>query len=287
MQLADLAKNPSILAKGHRTCRGCGIPLVVRQILRVFDRPVIIVNATGCLEVTTCFGGDTSWKTPYLHTAFGCAPAAATGVAAVLKHRARNAKVVVFAGDGATFDIGLAALSGMMSRGDDVLYVCYNNEAYMNTGVQCSGATPPGALTQTTPAGNQWPAKDIMQIVAAHSPQYAAQASISHWMDLSKKAQKAFSIKGPAFLHVLSPCPLGWRSESSLTVRLAQLAVETGYWPLLSYERGKWSHDLPIANRAPVKEFLKIQGRFSERDYATIQGRVDEKWNQLGKLCEN
>jgi len=209
----------------------------------------------------------------------------------------RDANVIVIGGDGATVDIGIGALSGMFERGHNVTYICYDNEAYMNTGIQRSSATPKGAWATTAevgPAqqGKNQRRKDLTAIIAAHGVPYAAQASISHWKDLTNKAEKAFAVSGPAFLNVFAPCPRGWRIPSSMTVEIAKLAVQTGFWPLYEVEDGVWRQTVKVANKKPVAEFLKPQGRFkhlfapgNEGLLAEIQADVDRAWDDLQRRC--
>ncbi|HEX08207.1 MAG TPA: pyruvate synthase subunit beta [Thermoplasmatales archaeon] len=271
--------NPeSLLAPGHRACAGCGPAIAIRQILEASGPNTIVVEATGCMEVTTTPHPYTAWKVPWLHVAFENAAAAASGVEAAYKAlRAKGAiskdkkpNIIALAGDGGTFDIGMQALSGMLERGHNVLYVCYDNEAYMNTGIQRSSATPFGAATTTSPAGKVIPGKmrrkkPIAMIAAAHDIPYVATASIGYPADLKKKVKKALEVDGPTFLHVFAPCPTGWRYGTEQTVELAKLAVETGIFVL--YEITDENPLKPIVTkqlvkRKPVEEYLKTQGRF-------------------------
>ncbi|HEC87166.1 MAG TPA: pyruvate synthase subunit beta [Thermoplasmatales archaeon] len=271
--------NPeSLLAPGHRACAGCGPAIAIRQILEASGPNTIIVEATGCMEVTTTPYPYTAWRVPWLHVAFENAAAAASGVEAAYKAlRAKGAiskdkkpNIIALAGDGGTFDIGMQALSGMLERGHNVLYVCYDNEAYMNTGIQRSSATPFGAATTTSPAGKVIPGKmrrkkPIAMIAAAHDIPYVATASIGYPADLKKKVKKALEVDGPTFLHVFAPCPTGWRYGTEQTVELAKLAVETGIFVL--YEITDENPLKPIVTkqlvkRKPVEEYLKTQGRF-------------------------
>src|SRR6478735_4729161 len=233
------------LRGGHALCQGCGIPMVVRTVLSTIDRPTVVVNATGCLEVATSRFPTTAWNVPWMHVAFENAAAVASGVdAAQSALRRRHAlpsgadvAVVVFAGDGGTYDIGLQALSGALERGHRFLFVCYDNEAYMNTGVQRSGATPFAASTTTSPVGSDsfgkaQRRKDMTAIAVGHHVPYVAQAVAVHWDDLSRKVERAVAADGPAFLNVLTDCPVGWGHEPRLAPELLDAAVESRFWPL-------------------------------------------------------
>ncbi|HAV11593.1 MAG TPA: pyruvate ferredoxin oxidoreductase [Candidatus Moranbacteria bacterium] len=261
------------LASGHSTCAGCGIPAIVRTVLGATDEPVIVANATGCLEVTTTIYPYTAWKVPYIHNAFENAAATISGVEAAQKillkkgKIQKKAKLVVFGGDGGTYDIGLQSLSGALERGHDFLYVCYDNGGYMNTGGQRSGATPYGASTETEPAGEQSfgkakQRKDLMEIVAAHGVKYLAQACVSNLRDLEKKAKKALEIEGPTFLLVLQPCTQVWKFPTSQYVSVGKLAMETNFWPLYEIEDGKYTINYTNPNPKPIERFLETQGRF-------------------------
>src|SRR5690349_23021340 len=242
------------LRGGHALCQGCGIPLVVRTVLSSIRRPSVVVNATGCLEVATTRYPTTAWNVPWLHVAFENAAAVASGVEAAQRAlRRRNAlpgdedvAVVCFAGDGGTYDIGMQALSGAMERGHDFLFVCYDNEAYMNTGVQRSGATPYGASTTTSPAGaasfgKAQRRKDMTAIAVGHHVPYVAQAVANHWQDLSRKVSAAVSVDGPAFLNVLTDCPVGWGHEPRLMPRVLNAAVDCRFWPLYEVVDGRYA----------------------------------------------
>ena len=294
------------LAPGHATCAGCGIPAIVRTVLGATDEPVIVSNATGCLEVTTTIYPNTSWKVPYIHSAFGNAAATAAGIdaaqKALLKKKTlrqaqgkKPAKIVAFGGDGGTYDIGLQALSGALERGHDFLYVCYDNEGYMNTGCQRSGATPYGANTETQPAGTQSfgkdkQRKDLMEIVKAHGIKYLAQANVAYLDDLKRKAKKALETPGPSFLLVLQPCTSLWRFPTSDYVKVGKLATETNFWPLYEIEDGKYTINYTPSNKKPIEEFLKTQGRFkhlftsrNKNIILQIQQQIDENWEKLQK----
>ena len=280
-------------------CPGCGAPIAVRQILLAAKDPVVVVCATGCLEVSTTIFPYTAWTIPYLHNAFENAAATLSGVEAAYQNLKRKGKIdkqvqfVAFGGDGGTYDIGLQSLSGAMERGHDLLYVCYNNEAYMNTGVQRSGATPFGANTTTEPAGKvkqgkvQW-RKDLTEIMVAHGIPYVAQATIGNWSDLARKAEKAFSIRGPKFMNVLQPCRLGWGYKPEDTTMIARLAVETCFWPVYEVENGIYKINSKPKEKKPVVEYLKTQERFrhlfkpgNEHLLDEIQQGVDKRWEWL------
>ncbi|MBC7265623.1 MAG: pyruvate ferredoxin oxidoreductase [Coriobacteriia bacterium] len=302
--LKELTHREDRLAGGHRLCAGCGASIAVRQVLLgAGENPVVVGCATGCLEVSTTIYPYTSWKTPFIHNAFENSAATISGVEAAFKGLKRAGKIpadkrvkfVAFGGDGGTYDIGLQSLSGAMERGHDMVYVCYDNGAYMNTGIQRSSATPKGAWATTAQvgpaqAGKQQRRKDLTQIMAAHGIPYVAQASISHWKDLTEKAAKAFAVEGPAFINVFAPCPRGWRIPFDKTVEIAKLAVQTGFWPLYEVEDGVWRQTVKVVNRKPIEEFLRPQGRFkhlfapgNEALLAEIQADVDRAWEQLQK----
>ncbi len=309
INIRELAKKEPKLLPGHRLCAGCAAPVIVKLVLLVAEGPTIIVNATGCLEVATTIFPYTSWKVPWIHNAFENAASTAAGVDAAIKALRRRGvfkhdkvNIVAFAGDGGTYDIGLQALSGAIERGHNFLYILYDNEAYMNTGIQRSGGTPMGAATTTSPAGRVIPGKPqhkkpIADIVVAHKAPYVATATPAHWMDLMRKVKKALSIEGPKFLHVLSPCPRGWRHDPSITMEVAKIAVDTCYFPLWEYENGVWrltDRSLAIAKnpqlKKPVEEFLKIQGRFrhllqpeNRHVIEKLQEYVDAVWSDLLK----
>ena len=297
--LKELSNVPEVLAPGHRMCAGCGAPVVVRQILRGAKAPVVVANATGCLEVSTTIYPYTSWNSPFIHTAFENAAASLSGVEAAYNSLKRQGKVteeikfVAFGGDGGTYDIGLQSLSGAMERGHNMVYVCYDNGAYMNTGIQRSSATPKGADTTTTPVGKLQPGKtdrrkDLTKIMIAHGIPYVAQVAPSHWNDLYQKSEKAFAVEGPAFINALAPCPRGWRYESKDTIEMCRLAVDTCFWPLYEAVDGKITVTYKPRNKKPVADFLKAQGRFrhlfrpeNEHILEDIQSEVDRQWEEL------
>jgi pyruvate ferredoxin oxidoreductase beta subunit len=262
------------LNSGHRACQGCGEALGARYAvdaaMRATDRQLVAVNATGCLEVFSTPYPETSWQLPWLHSLFGNAAAVATGVAAALKVKGKTrTRVIAQGGDGGTTDIGFGCLSGMFERNDDVLYICYDNEAYMNTGVQRSSATPPAARTNTTMAVGPEPGavfgqgKNVPLIAMAHEIPYVATATVADLRDLESKVERAMSVHGARYLHVLVPCPLGWGSASQDTIKLARLARETGIFPVFEAERGEVTAVTRIRQRVPVEAYLKPQKRFA------------------------
>ena len=297
----DLTKK---LSTGHATCAGCGIPAIVRTVLGATEEQVIVSNATGCLEVTTTIYPATAWKVPYIHSVFGNAAATAAGIDAAQKALEKSgkikkkAKIIAFGGDGGTYDIGLQALSGALERGHDFLYVCYDNEGYMNTGGQRSGATPFGANTETAPAGSDsfgktQQRKDLMEIVKAHGIKYLAQANVAYLPDLKRKAQKALNTPGPSFLLVLQPCTQLWKFPTSEYVAIGKLATETNFWPLYEIEDGKYTINNAPKSPKPIEEFLKTQGRFKHlfKDknaevIAKIQAEVNENFEKLAKRAQ-
>jgi len=291
------------LSPGHRLCPGCGASIVVRQVLLAAPKDTIVAEATGCLEVSTALYPYSAWNRPWIHSAFENAAAVASGIDSGFKALARRGEakehpIIVFGGDGGTYDIGLQALSGAIERGHRFLYICYDNEAYMNTGIQRSGGTPLGAWTTTTQvgsarAGKQETKKDLVSIVVAHHVPYAATASISHWRDLMTKVRKALSKNGPTFLHVIAPCTRGWRFDSEKTIRMARLAVETRLFPLYEVDGGVYKITFPGSSPKPVEEYLKFQGRFSHLfqpqnagELEAIKKGVSENYRRLETLSQ-
>jgi pyruvate ferredoxin oxidoreductase beta subunit len=291
------------LTSGHRACQGCGEALGARYVLdaamRATGGRMVTVNATGCLEVFTTPFPETSWQIAWLHSLFGNAPAVATGVAAALKVKGRtDIRVVGQGGDGGTVDIGFGCLSGMFERNDDVLFVCYDNEAYMNTGVQRSGATPPAARTATTPAVGPSPGNTFGQgknaplIAMAHEIPYVATATVADLHDLEAKVMRAMQIRGARYIHVLVPCPLGWGTDASETIRVARLATESGLFPVFEAEHGEVVAVTPIRHRMPVEPYLRIQKRYAHLFtppprtdvIALIQARADRNIRRFGLL---
>jgi len=296
--LKELSLKEDYLTGGHRLCAGCGASIAVRQVLMASDVPVVVGCATGCLEVSTTIYPYTAWKCSYIHNAFENVAATISGVESAYKSLKRQGKIdkelkfVAFGGDGGTYDIGLQSLSGALERGHNFVYVCYDNGAYMNTGIQRSSATPIGAWTTTTPAGKRQIKKDLPAICADHNIPYVAQASISHWKDLTAKAAKALEADGPAFLNILSPCPRGWRHASNETVGIAKIGVQTRYWPLFEVENGEWKLNVNVREAKPIEEWLKPQGRFkhlfapgNEQLLAEVQADVDRNWEKVLARC--
>jgi pyruvate ferredoxin oxidoreductase beta subunit len=275
-KLKDLAKMEDRLVAGHGMCLGCGIPLILKIVLRATEDPLVIANATGCCEVCTTIFPRTSWNVTWIHSAFENAAATIAGVEAMyksLKNRGRIArekeiKFLAIGGDGGTYDIGLQALSGTMERGHDVVYLCYDNNAYANTGGQRSSATPLGASATTSPAGTHSPGKlqwrkDLTKILTAHNIPYVAQASPSRWQDMYNKAKKAFEVEGPAFLNILCLCPTEWKYDESKGVELAKIAVDTCVWPLYEVENGNY-----------------------KLNYKPKEKKSDEEWEELIRLSD-
>jgi len=293
------------LRGGHALCQGCGVPMVVRTVLSTIARPTVVVNATGCLEVATTRYPTTAWNVPWLHVAFENAAAVASGIdAAQVALRRRhalpadeNVAVVVFAGDGGTYDIGMQALSGALERGHRFLFVCYDNEAYMNTGVQRSGATPFAASTTTSPAGLEsfgkaQQRKDMTAIAVAHHVPYVAQAASTYWDDLSRKVERATAVDGPAFLNVLTDCPLGWGHEPREAPHVIAAAVESSFWPLYEVVDGRYALTYVPREIVPIERWLAGQKRFAHLlrpDAAVlrqqIQTTVERDWAALRARC--
>jgi pyruvate ferredoxin oxidoreductase beta subunit len=262
------------LTSGHRACQGCGEALGARYVLdaamRATDGKLVAVNSTGCLEVFSTPYPESSWTLPWMHSLFGNGPAVASGVAAALRAQGRDdVRVIGQAGDGGTVDIGFGTLSGMFERNDDVLFVCYDNQGYMNTGVQRSGATPPAAVTANTKAlgpvpGNPFgQGKNVPLIAMAHEIPYVATATVAELRDLEAKVERAMEIRGARYLHVFVPCPLGWRAAASDTIKLARLAKESGTFPVFEAERGEVVSVSKIRRRVPVEDYLRPQGRYA------------------------
>jgi pyruvate ferredoxin oxidoreductase beta subunit len=290
--MSDLLFDPKneLIAPGHSACAGCGPMISLHLMLRATGKDVVICNATGCMEVVSTKYPDTAWRVPWIHVTFENAASVASGVAEALKHKGdTKTKVVALAGDGGAVDIGFRALSGMLERGHDVLFICYDNEAYMNTGIQRSGATPYGASTTTSPAGKksigkgEWK-KDVPAIAEAHHIPYVATASIAFPADYQRKIKKALDYTGPKYIHVHAPCTTGWRYDTEKTVELAKLAVDTGMWALYEVDRGKFKMTYNPGKLKPVKDYLEPQGRFKhlkEEDIARIQEYVQAQYEKL------
>lgn len=284
-------------ASGHRACIGCGEALAVRHVCKALGKNVIIVNATGCIEIISSLLPQTSWCVPWIHTLFENVAAVVSGIESAYKARVRKGKItpakevkfVGFAGDGGTSDIGIQALSGAMERGHNFLYCCFDNEAYMNTGIQRSSSTPYGAWTTTAPVGKKsigqmtWK-KNMPEIAVAHKIPYVATACPSYPFDLMDKVKKGVEIEGPAYVHILSPCPTGWRCPPNLSIELGRLAVETGVFPLYEVINGEYRLSFDLPELKPVKEYLKKQGRFrhlTEDVIERIQTRVEKEYLEL------
>jgi len=283
-------------APGHRACIGCGEALAVRHVCKALGKNVIIVNATGCVEIFSSLLPQTSWCVPWIHTLFENVAAVMSGIESAYKARIRKGKIedrgvkfVGFGGDGATSDIGLQALSGAMERGHDFLYCCFDNEAYMNTGIQRSSSTPYGAWTTTAPVGTKgigqmtWK-KNLPEIAIAHNIPYVATACPSYPFDLMDKVKRGAEMAGPAYIHIFSICPTGWRSSPDQTIELGRLAVETGVFPLYEVINGEYRLSVDLPQLKPVKEYMKPQKRFghlTDDVIERIQARVDEEYAKL------
>lgn len=289
------------IASGHRACQGCAEMLAQRLVLKAVGPDVIVANATGCMEVTTTPYPQTAWNVPWLHVAFENAASVASGVEAGRKALIRKGKladsgtkVLAFAGDGGTADIGLQALSGALERGHDMTYVCLDNEAYMNTGVQRSSSTPYGAMTTTSPPGSKskgqfsWK-KNMPMIAAAHNVPYVATASPAWHLDLMNKVRRAVAAPGPAYLHIYSPCPTGWRCAPESAIQFSRLAVQSRVFPLYEVIDGQYKLSRDVKDPVPVSDYFKGQRRFrhlKEEDVAYIQKRVDADWERLLRLVQ-
>ena len=303
MNLKDYARKEPRLSPGHRLCAGCAASTVARLIMSASENPAVVGCATGCLEVSTTIYPYTSWKDSFIHNAFENVAATISGVEAAYRSFRRQGKLdedfdfIAFGGDGGTYDIGFQSLSGAIERGHDMVYVCYDNGAYMNTGIQRSSATPKGASTTTSPAGSEIPGKEqnrkeITDIVAAHGIEYAAQTAPWRPQDIIKKAEKAFAVQGPAFLNVLAPCPRGWRSENDKSIEISRVAADTCFWPLFEVEEGEWKLNYQPREKKPVTDWLEMQGRFdhlfqdeNEHLLEDIQEQVDERWQMIKNRC--
>jgi len=292
-----LVSRQEFFSPGHRACQGCAEALAIRLMCKALGKETVITNATGCMEVISSLYPTTAWNLPWIHVAFPNSAAVGSGVEAGLTSLRRKGRIpdkrvksVAIGGDGGTMDIGLQALSGAMERGHDMLYVCFDNEAYMNTGIQRSSGTPFLASTTTAPAGKKIPGnqvwkKNVMEIMVAHNIPYVATASPAYPIDFMNKVKKAREVKGPAYIHCLVTCPTGWRSPSETSIQLGRLAYETGVFPIYEVEDGKYRFTLPLpVKRRPVGEYMKSQGRFrhvTPDQIKTIQERVDIEWEAL------
>ena len=300
--LKELSNQPELLSGGHAACPGCAGPVILRQVLLAAQQDgkhVVSSIATGCMEVSTTVYPNSAWRVPIVHNAFENSAATISGAEAAYRSLKRQGKYdgecvfIAFGGDGGTYDIGLQSLSGALERGHNFTYVCYDNEAYMNTGIQRSGATPMGASTTTAPAGEVEPGKrenkkDLTQIAAAHNVPYCAQASPHRPRDLMAKVIKAVETDGPCFINIISPCPRGWRYEPGDSIKIAQLAVDTCVWPVYEIEDGRLSISYKPREKKPVREWLKSQGRFrhlfapkNAHMIEDIQKHIDLRWERL------
>ena len=293
------------IAPGHKLCAGCAASIIAKLVLSATDKPVIMSCATGCLEVATTIYPYSSWKIPWIHNAFENAAATISGAESAFKALKKKGKIskdirfVAFGGDGGTYDIGLQSLSGTLERAHNIVYVCYDNEAYMNTGIQRSSATPLGASTTTDPVGKvrqgkQEYRKDLTSVIAGHKIPYVAQTSLANWADLFNKARKAFEVDGPAFINVLSPCMPGWGIPSNKTIELSKIAEKTCFWPSYEVENGKYAINFdPADNKLPITEWLKLQARYKhlfkpENKWLIdkIQDHVDYEWKKLKHMAK-
>ena len=298
-KLADLQVE-ELFGPGHRMCAGCGGAITARMSLKSMKRPTYVVQSTGCMEVATTIYPFTAWKVPWAHGLFENAAAVASGIETYLKTRPPGEKqdfdLIILSGDGGTFDIGLQALSGAFERRHDFTFICYDNEAYMNTGIQRSSATPEGAWTTTTPVGKTSPGKlgpkkDLIAFALAHHLDYAATACVTYWSDFITKVQKAADVQGPALIHAIAPCPLGWRFKTEDTIKMGRLAVQSRYFPLYEVEKGKYKLNVN-PHQTSLDDFLKMQGRFSHlfkpeyaAELAALKSQVDARWLALQDLC--
>lgn len=292
-----------LLSPGHRACAGCGQAMAARAVVEALGPNTIIANATGCLEVITTPYPESSWGMPWIHSLFENPAAIASGILAALKYKKANSpspfkgggggevKIVAQGGDGATFDIGFGLISGMWERGDNILYICYDNEAYSNTGMQASGATPLGSATTTTPAGAYQHKKDMIAIALAHGLPYVAQTTAGYLSDIQAKIKKAVSAEGPAYLQILVPCVPGWRIKPDQAISIGKLAAQTGLYPLLEYENGRLTGSFKVPRPTPpIEDYLKPQGRFAhlfkseegKNRLKSIQEMADENIKKYG-----
>ena len=304
--LKEAANRPERLSPGHRLCSGCGASVAVRAVMRALrpEDKVVVSVATSCLEVSTMTYPYTSWEDSYIHTAFENAAATASGVVAAYNAKKAKGKLdetykfIAFGGDGGTYDIGFQSMSGAMERGTDMVYVCYDNEAYMNTGIQRSSSTPLYADTTTSAigaesAGKTQYKKDLTMIMASHRIPYVAQTTfLASFKDIHQKAERAIYTEGPAFLNILAPCPRGWRYDESAMMDICKAAIETCVWPLFEVVDGEWILNYKPKNKLPVTEYLKLQGRFShllkpENEWLIerIQNDIDNRWKELKYRC--
>ena len=306
INLKQMAGQKELLAAGHRACAGCAGASIFRMVTHASGPDTVIGFATGCMEVVTTIYPYTSWRIPYIHNAFENVAATISGVEAAYRSLKRKGKVdkkinfIAVGGDGGTYDIGIQSLSGAMERGHNMLYICYDNEAYMNTGIQRSGATPLGAATSTTPAGKKIPGKQqhrkpLTEIIAAHEIPYVAQAAPHNYMDLMRKVQRAHEIEGAAFMNIIMPCPIGWRFELERSFEISRMATDSCFWPLFEVVNGEWKLSYNPEKRGKkisVEEWIKPQGRFrhlfapqNRPIIDELQRWVDKRWEDLKKKC--
>ena len=304
MNLKEIAKKGERVSPGHRLCAGCAAGSVARMVMNASENPAVVGCATGCLEVSTTIYPYTAWEDSFIHNAFENVAATVSGVEAAYRAMRKKGKIeedydfIAFGGDGGTYDIGFQSLSGAMERGHDMLYVCYDNGAYMNTGIQRSSATPKGANTTTSPAGKVIPGKqqyrkELTDIVAAHGIPYVAQAAPWKPQDLIKKVKKALAVDGPTFINILSPCPRGWRTASEKSIEISKTATQTCFWPLFEIEEGEWTLNYEPTNKKPIEEWLEPQGRFkhlfkeeNKEMIDEIQEHVDKRWAKIKKMAK-
>ncbi len=302
--LKQLAEREELMSAGHRACAGCLPMTAMRQILLSAGKDTVCGCTTGCVEVVTTIYPYTSWRVPFIHNAFENSAATISGAEAAYRSLRKQGRIdkeinfIAMGGDGGTYDIGLQALSGAMERGHNMLYICYDNEAYMNTGIQRSGGTPRGTATSTTPAGKVIPGKQqypkpLTEIMIAHDIPYVAQATPGYPKDMTDKIEKALSIEGPAFMNVLAPCTRGWRYPAEESMDIARMAVETCFWPLYEVENGVFRVTRKPKTKVPMEDWLKRQGRFrhlfreeNKHIIDEIQADVDRKWEWLLKREE-
>lgn len=301
IRLKDLTERPELLTGGHRACAGCAAPTAIRQFLLASGQDTVVGCATGCMEVVTTIYPYSAWRVPFIHNAFENSAATISGAEAAYRSLKRRGRVpedrdthfIAMGGDGGTYDIGFQSLSGAMERGHDMLYICYDNNAYMNTGIQRSSATPLGAATSTSPAGKVHPGKeqvrkDLTVCMVAHNVPYVAQASPHNPRDLMAKVEKGIAVDGPAFLNVIAPCHRGWRCKVEESIEMARLAVDTCFWPLFEVSRGVWTVNHKPKNKRPLTDWLEPQGRFkhlfkpgNEQIIEQLQDEVDRRWEDL------
>jgi pyruvate ferredoxin oxidoreductase beta subunit len=308
VNLKNLVRNEDLLTGGHRACAGCTGANILRQVMLNAGPDTVVGAATGCMEVVTTIYPYTAWKVPYIHTAFENVAATVSGVETAfraLKKRGdlpvarEKMNFIAFGGDGGTYDIGIQSLSGAMERGHNMLYVCYDNEAYMNTGIQRSSATPLGAHTSTAPAGKvkqgkEQNRKNLTAIMVAHGIPYVAQTTPFHWRDLANKVEKALAVDGPAFLNILMPCTIGWHFDPAIGMQICKEAVENTFWPLFEVENGVYKLNYKPSDKkpkTPLADWMKKQGRFkhlfkpgNETILERCQEHVDREWDKLLKL---